>query len=167
MIAYILIAACILLRFVPHMPNFVPVIAVAMFAGAYLPKKIAPWVPLVVMIISDLVIGLHGVVAYTWGAMFLCGVIGIRLKGNRSLTNIFATTVLAALSFFVISNFGVWLAWYPRTVEGFFLCYVKALPFMRNTMAVNISFAFALFGAYALSSKLVEKTRFGKVLLAS
>jgi len=166
MIAYILIAVCILLRLAPHMPNFVPIIAIAMFAGAYLPRKQAPWIPLAIMMISDLVIGLHGVIFYTWGAMLLCGFISTRLKENKGLANVCATTVFAALVFFAISNFGVWLAWYPHTAEGFVTCYIKALPFMRNTMAVNVLFALVLFGTYELARKLVKGTRFGKVLLA-
>ena len=41
MIAYILIALGFLMRLVPHVPNTVPVAAIAIFAGAYL-NKIRP-----------------------------------------------------------------------------------------------------------------------------
>jgi hypothetical protein len=62
MIVYILIVFGFLMRLVPHVPNFAPIAAIALFAGAYLDKRIVPWVPLGIMIVSDLIIGLHGVV---------------------------------------------------------------------------------------------------------
>ena len=54
MIAYILILVGVLMRFLPHAPNFVPVAAIAVFAGAYLNKRIAVLVPLAIIVISDL-----------------------------------------------------------------------------------------------------------------
>jgi hypothetical protein len=167
MIAYILIAIGFLMRIIPHAPNVAPVAAIAIFAGAYLNKKVVLWVPLAIMIASDLVIGLHGVVVYTWGAFILIGFMGMRLRGKRSATGIFATTVFGALVFFVITNFGVWLAWYPHTVSGIVSCYVNALPFLRNTMLSNILFSFVLFGAYELARKMVGEAKYKNVLLAN
>ena len=167
MIAYILIAIGFLMRIIPHAPNMAPVAAIAIFAGAYLNKKIVPWVPLAIMIASDLVIGLHGVVMYTWGAFIIIGFMGMRLREKRSPTAIFTTTVFGALVFFLITNFGVWLAWYPHTASGIVSCYVNALPFLRNTMLSNILFAFVLFGCYELARKLVGETRYKNVLLAN
>ncbi|MGB2601091.1 MAG: DUF6580 family putative transport protein [Candidatus Omnitrophota bacterium] len=166
MIAYILILIGFLLRLVPHMPNMAPVAAIALFAGAYLDKRIVPWVPLAIMMISDLIIGLHGVFLYTWGAFILVGFIGMWLKERRTPANILGATVVSALLFFVITNFGVWIAWYPRTLDGLVMCYIKAIPFLRNTMAGNIVFAAVLFGSYELARKLAENTRFRRVLLA-
>ena len=129
MIAYILIIFGFLMRLVPHMPNFVPIAAIALFAGTYLDKRIVPWVPLAIMIVSDLIIGLHGVVFYTWGAFIVIGFMGLWLKENRTPGNIIAASLISAIFFFVVTNFGVWLAWYPHTWEGFAACYVKAIPF--------------------------------------
>ncbi|MFC1480091.1 DUF6580 family putative transport protein [Candidatus Omnitrophota bacterium] len=166
MIAYILIIIGLMMRFIPHVPNGAPIVAIAIFAGAYLDKRVVPWVPLAIMIVSDLIMGLHDVVLYTWGAFILIGYIGMRLRERRTPGRIFTTTVFSALLFFVITNFGVWLAWYPHTWEGIVTCYIKALPFLRNTMAGNILFAFVLFGSYELARKLAERTRFRNVLLA-
>lgn len=167
MIAYILIVMGFMMRLAPHAPNMVPVAAIAIFAGSYLNKKAVPWVPLAIMVLSDLIIGLHGVVFYTWGAFILIGFLGMRLRERRTPLNIFGTTVSAALIFFVVTNFGVFLAWYPHTWEGFATCYIKAVPFLRNTMISNVIFAFVLFGLYELARKLVEKNRFREVLLAN
>lgn len=47
---------------------------------------------------------------------------------------------LASLAFFLLSNFGVWLYWYPRTLEGLITCYTLALPFLRNTLMGDVVF---------------------------
>ena len=166
MIAYVLIIIGFMMRLLPHAPNMAPVAAIAIFAGAYLNKKIVPWVPLAIMVISDLVIGLHGVVLYTWGAFIIIGYMGMWLRQRKTPLAIFGTTVFSALLFFVITNFGVFLAWYPHTWQGIVTCYIKALPFLRNTMISNVLFAFVLFGAYEFARKLVGESRFRNVLLA-
>ncbi|MCX5711868.1 MAG: hypothetical protein NTY47_02210, partial [Candidatus Omnitrophica bacterium] len=59
MLALSLIITGILLRFAPHAPNFTPVAAIALFGGAYLNRKYALIVPLVLMVVSDLFLGMH------------------------------------------------------------------------------------------------------------
>ncbi|RKY41842.1 MAG: hypothetical protein DRP85_04875 [Candidatus Makaraimicrobium thalassicum] len=167
MIAYLLIIAGFMMRLLPHAPNVAPVAAIALFSGAYLNKRVVPWVPLVIMVISDLIIGLHDVVLYTWGAFIVIGYMGMRLRERRTPAGIFTAAVFSSLVFFVISNFGVWLAWYPHTGGGFVACYVRALPFLRSTLIGNILFVFALFGAYELARKLAVRTRFRNVLLVN
>ncbi len=54
---------------------------------------------------------------------------------------------LASLSFFLLSNFGVWLSWYPHSLVGLKNCYILALPFYRNTLIGDVVFGlvFSLF----------------------
>ncbi|MCK4852177.1 MAG: hypothetical protein KAS86_03595 [Candidatus Omnitrophica bacterium] len=167
MIAYMLIILGFAMRLLPHVPNTAPVAAIAIFAGMYLDRRIVPWVPLGIMMLSDIVMGLHDVVLYTWGAFLLIGFIGTWLKRHRSPANILLTCGGSSLLFFAISNFGVWRAWYPRTPEGFITCYISALPFLRNTLISNLVSVFALVGAYELARKLAEGTRFRRVLLVN
>jgi len=47
---------------------------------------------------------------------------------------------LASFLFFAFSNFGVWLGWYPHTLEGFITCYTLAIPFYRNTLLGDLVF---------------------------
>lgn len=47
---------------------------------------------------------------------------------------------LASFLFFLVSNFGVWLYWYPNTIEGLIKCYSLALPFYKNTLLGDIFF---------------------------
>ncbi|MFH1665653.1 MAG: DUF6580 family putative transport protein [Candidatus Omnitrophota bacterium] len=165
MIAYILIVMGFMMRVLPHAPNVAPVAAIALFSGAYLNKKLVPWVPLIIMAASDLIIGLHSVVAYTWGSFIIIGYIGMWLGKHKTPGFIALASIGSALLFFVISNFGVWLSWYPHNVDGFIACYVNAVPFLRNTMASNLIFTFVLFGAYELAGKLVKDGKFRDVLL--
>jgi len=61
---------------------------------------------------------------------------------------------LASLSFFLVSNFGVWLSWYPHTLEGLISCYTLALPFYRNTLIGD-----GLFGGSMLIYQLLKEQR--------
>ncbi|MDP8299536.1 MAG: hypothetical protein P9L88_06515 [Candidatus Tantalella remota] len=167
MILYILIIVGFLARLIPHVPNLAPIAAIALFAGAYLDKRLVPWVPLVIMIVTDLILGVHGVFMFTWGAFILIGFVGMWLKERRTPGNILGATVFSALLFFVISNFGVWIAWYPHTTAGFIDCYVKAVPFLRNTMIGNVVFAFVLFGAYEAARRMVGESKYKRILLAN
>jgi len=49
----------IISRLIPHTPNIVPIGALMLFAGAYLPKKLL-WLPLLALFISDYFIGFYG-----------------------------------------------------------------------------------------------------------
>jgi hypothetical protein len=47
---------------------------------------------------------------------------------------------IASFCFFIFSNFGVWLFWYPRSLAGLLSCYLAALPFYRNTLLGDVFF---------------------------
>lgn len=53
MLAIIFVIIEILLRLAPHIPNFSPVTATALFGGVYINKKFALLVPLIGLAISD------------------------------------------------------------------------------------------------------------------
>ena len=167
MLAYMLILLGFSLRFLPLDNNMAPIAAIALFSGAYLDKKIAPWVPLVIMIIADLVIGMHEVVFFTWGAFVVIGFMGMLLKKKRTPLSIFLLTVGSSLFFFAISNFGVWLVWYPKTIAGLVNCYLMGLPFLRNTMVGNLVFSAVLFGSYEMAARTVGESRYRDILLVS
>jgi len=166
MLAIILILVGILLRFAPHAPNFTPVAAIAIFSGAYLNKKYSFLIPLVLMIVSDLVLGLHNVVVFTWGSFILATFLGLWVKKHKSASRILAGSVISSVIFYVISNFGVWLmGWYPRDLPGLINCYVMALPFLRNFTLATILYSAVFFGAYELVARSVKETKLAKVLL--
>ena len=168
MLAIFLILAGILLRFAPHAPNFTPVAAIALFSGAYLNKKYALLVPLSLMVISDLFIGMHNVVLFTWGGFILATFLGHWIKTQKGATRIAVMSLVSSFLFFIISNFGVWLmGWYPRTLKGLVDCYILALPFLRDFTLATLIYSAIFFGIYELVARKVKDTKYSRVLLAS
>lgn len=152
----VLIAA--ILRLVPHLPNFAPIGAMALFGGAYLSRKQAFVLPLAAMVLSDFFIGFDGFAsrASVYGSFILIVLIGLWLKKHRSFQNIILASLASSVLFFVITNFGVWAfgELYPKTSEGLVACFVAAIPFFRNTIAGDLFYTGVFFGGYELVHKL-------------
>lgn len=49
---------------------------------------------------------------------------------------------LSSFLFFLISNFGVFLNWYPHSIQGFLSCYLLALPFYTRTLLGDLVFGY-------------------------
>lgn len=155
MTACVLVILGIAGRFVPHPANFTPIVAVALFAGVYLPRRYSIIVPLAAMIISDLVIGLHDLVLFTWGSFAIVGLIGWWVKTRRSAAMIAAGSLSASLLFFVVTNWAVMQfgTMYPHSFEGLVASYTAGLPFFRNMLAGDLFFTGVLFGLIALAER--------------
>ena len=152
-------------RLIPHFPNFTPIVAIALFSGAYLNKKYGLWLALILYILTDLIIGLHSMVLFTWSSILLISLIGRRIK-EKKLTSLLGYTLTSSLLFFVITNFGAWLSgWYPITPEGFIQCYINALPFFRSSLAANLIYAGVLFGVYEFFSYRLKAGDLAQALL--
>lgn len=166
MLAISLIVIGILLRFMPHTANFTPLAAIALFSGAYLNKRLAIIVPLMIVVISDLFLGLHNVVAFTWGSFVLVTVLGFWTKKHKNFSRITLSAVAASVLFYVVTNFGVWaMGWYPQNAKGLLDCYILGLPFLRSFSLATLLYSAVLFGAYELIARLVRDTKLAKVLL--
>lgn len=150
--ALALIGVGIGLRLVPHADNFAPIGAIALFAGAILSWRIALWLPLTAIIASDLIIGLHDTVLFTWGGFALITLFAILLQHKSNWVRVPLGAVASTLIFFAVSNFGVWLVsgMYAHTWQGLADSYYMALPFLRNTFMSDLAFATVFFGLYAL-----------------
>lgn len=127
----------LLTRFIPHPPNFTPIIAMVLFGSVYLEnKKLAILIPLTIMILSDYFLGYGLVSLWVYGSLGLVSLLGyITRKSN--ITNM----LLASVIFFIVTNFGVWLMGYPKTLDGFILCYTLAIPFFTNTLISTILYS--------------------------
>ena len=127
-IAFMLLA--VLFRLLPHLPNFTPITAIALFGGLYFSNKsMAYLVPLFIMVLSDLFLGFHTISIVVYAAFLLVSFIGTRTKKPSVFT-----ILLSSISFFIITNFGVWLIGYPKTWTGLVECYTLAIPFFRNSL---------------------------------
>ena len=60
-------------RFIPHPPNFTPIIAIGLFGGAYLEdRRLALIIPLIAMIIADAFLGFHEVDLWDFSLLVGC-----------------------------------------------------------------------------------------------
>lgn len=159
LIAVGLIAMVISLRVLPHAANFAPVAAAAIFGGAVLPRKLAVWVPLVAMIISDSIIGFHDLVLLTWACYVLFALAASHWLRSFSILRGGAIALSSSVVFFGATNLGVWATsgMYTHTWEGLSRCFYMAMPFFRNTLASDLIYTTALFGIYALASRASQK----------
>ena len=57
-------------RFIPHPPNFTSLIALSFYIPAILGVRYLP-VLIISFILTDLVIGFHGVTLFTWGSVMI------------------------------------------------------------------------------------------------
>lgn len=148
-----LIAAGVAARFIPHPPNFSPVAALGLFAGAHFAsRRLALAVPLLVLFLSDLVLGMGLITPVVYGSFALVVCLGRLLRGRLNATRTASAALLGATLFYVITNFGVWALTdlYPPTWAGLAACYTAAIPFFRNTLAGDLFYSGLLFGSWAL-----------------
>ena len=133
---FILVAA--IMRLLPHLPNFTPVASMALFGGAYFnDKRLAYLVPILVMLISDAVLGFSMISVFVYISFLIIAFIG-QIYKTVSLTNI----LLSSLLFFIITNFGVWiLGGYAHNFYGLQICYIRALPFLKYSIMGDLFYS--------------------------
>lgn len=148
-------------RVLPHPPNFTPLAALGLFAGAV---SLRPWVAAIVvvaaMLISDAVIGFHSLMPVVYGCLLVNLIIGSRMVRGRegfqfnaaSCGRIVAGSLMGSVLFFLVTNFAVFTTSYPTTGAGLASCYTAALPFFQYTLTGDLFYSAVLFGAYALST---------------
>jgi hypothetical protein len=148
-------------RFFPHAPNFTAIGAMALFGGAYLPKKTALILPILAMAISDAFLGFYDLrmMAFVYGSFLICVFMGFFLKKNKKLYSILAASFLSAFLFFVLTNFAVFIftPWYEKTLSGLMQCYIMALPFFKNNLLGDIFYTGVFFGAFEAARFFVAK----------
>ncbi len=155
------IIAGILLRLVPHPPNFAPIAALALFGGCYLNKKYALVVPLAAMLFSDIFLGFaeFWVMFSVYLSFVLIGFLGLWLKKHKNPTNTVGVTLSGSLLFFILTNFAVWAAtgWYSKTFHGLIQSYWMAIPFFKNTILGDLFYVGVMFGLYELINYLIAR----------
>ena len=126
-------------RFIPHPPNFTSLIALSFYVPIFFGLRFIP-VLLISFAITDLVIGYHSGTHWTWGSVLIIGLISQYF--NKNLISRLSGSLLAALIFFVVTNFGVWSSgMYGYTLQGIFNCYIYAIPFFAYTLISTILFS--------------------------
>ena len=138
-------------RLVPHPWNATPLTAIALFGGTYLSKRWSILLPLAIVALSDIVLGWHSTIPFTWGAFAVTGWLAWWIRVRPNTGRILAGSLLGSVIFFLVTNFGVWATQtlYPKTVAGLWECYVAGIPFFRNALAGDVLYTAALFGMFA------------------
>ena len=169
-ISYLAIISLILFasfsRIIPHMPNFTPVGAIALFGGAYLKNRYHAFlIPMISLWLSDLILNnfiFSFYSEFTWfypgflwqyASFILIIVIGYLFLKKLNFKNIFITTIFSSLVFFIITNFGVWISgsMYTLDFQGLISCYIMALPFFKGTLLGFMCYSTLLFGVLEFS----------------
>lgn len=151
LIPVLMIFAAAFARLIPHPPNFAPIAAMALFGGAYFNKKsVAFAVPLAAMLLTDSIIGFHSGMWLVYLSFALIVLIGMLMLKKISVINVVLASVTASISFYIITNFGVWAfgTMYPKNIVGLIECYVAAIPFIQNTLIGDLFFSGVMFGVY-------------------
>ena len=140
-------------RFIPHPPNFTPIIAMGLFGGAYIhSRSLAVLIPIGAMFLSDLFLGFHGTVYFVYGSLLLVTILGMILIKKITIINCTVAALSSSFLFFLITNWGVWLtsSYYPKNIQGILSCYTMALPFFGNTLVGTLLYSSVMFGGYEL-----------------
>uniref|UniRef100_A0A832G7G9 Uncharacterized protein n=1 Tax=Ignavibacterium album TaxID=591197 RepID=A0A832G7G9_9BACT len=151
LILSLMILAAAFVRLIPHPPNFAPIAAMALFSGAYFNKKsFAFAVPLAAMFLTDAIIGFHSSMWIVYLSFALIVLIGMLMLKKISIKNVVVASVTASISFFIITNFGVWAlgTMYPKNIAGLIECYIAAIPFIQNTLLGDLFYSGIMFGMF-------------------
>lgn len=156
--AIFLVLAGIALRVLRHYeiihlpPNFAPVAAIAMFSAVYLPRRLAIAVPLMLMLLSDALIGWYEtvVVLSVYFSFGLSLLLGFWIRRQVNPRRMLLASLAGSIAFFLITNAAVWQYGhgYPPGLIGLWESYVSGLPFFRNTLLGDLVYTGAFFGLY-------------------
>lgn len=166
MLAYLFVILAVAIRvvagtgtFATH--GFTPVGASLLFFGSRMPRKYF-WVPIVLLVGSDFFLN-YGVyhypftwdqtIVWAWYAGACC--LGMLLRNRVKPLYVAGAALASSVSFFLISNFAVWLAGYngyPKTFAGLSTCYVAAIPFFQRGLASDLFFSAVFFGVGVLAA---------------
>ncbi len=162
MLAYLFVLIAAFWRVImapfPALLGFTPLAASLLFFGARMERK-RMWIPLLMLMGSDvyLTYQFYGYkltpdqfATWAWYAAALG--LGTVLKENSRPLRLVGTSLTASISFFLVSNFAVWLVWnmYPKTLAGLVQCYVVGLPYFRRSLLGDLVFTAVFFAIPAV-----------------
>tara|TARA_Y100001970_G_C13844134_1_gene655953 strand:+ start:138 stop:626 length:489 start_codon:yes stop_codon:yes gene_type:complete len=131
--------ALALSRFIPHPPNFTSLIALSLYVPVVFGLKFI-FVVIASYFVTDLFIGFHSTLFFTWGSVVLIG-----LLSNYFYKNIYyrvSGALIGAVIFYITTNFGVWInGSYGYNFNGLINCYIAAIPFFTYTVISTIFYS--------------------------
>ena len=150
----LLVCLATIVHLLPHPFGVSPVGALALYAGAFGNRATSWSMPLIPLTIAGLIGGFYDptVMLFVYLGYALSTIAGRWfLRESRSYPRYAAGVGSGALAFFLLSNFGMWIAgYYPPTLAGLIACYVNGLPYLVQALAADAGFCFMLFGLHRL-----------------
>lgn len=144
--------------------NFSPILPICIFGGAFYARPLLAYaVPFATFLLGDLGIwaltgradwAFYPYQSVVYLSVALVATTGFALRGHRSWHTVGMAALVSSIGFFVLTNFGLWAlsesALYPKTFAGLVDCYVRAIPYFRNTLISMAVFLPVLFSPAAL-----------------
>jgi len=146
MVIISLIVLAVASRLLPHPPNFAPITGIALFAAVKFQHRlvVALLLPLACLFLTDLILGLGWINLFVYGAFGVISLLGFATKKVK-----IQTVLLSSILFFLVSNLGVWLLYYPLSIEGLTTCFTLAIPFFTNTLLGDLAYTAVLFYSFS------------------
>ena len=145
-------------RFIPHPPNFTSLIALSFYIPVAFGIRYIP-VVVIALSITDLIIGFHSTVLFTWGSVVLIGLLS-KYFDKSIIFRIFGA-LTGAVVFYSVTNFGVWLSgYYGHSFQGLLNSYILAIPFFTYSLLSTFIFASLIetICKFKYDSLLIKKT---------
>jgi hypothetical protein len=156
--------------YLPELPNFSPVSAVAVCGAFLIPGALGWLIPLGALMVSDLLLALvlgypavSGAQLVVWGTILaLVGFARFAGRGGFSPVRYFASVLGGGVFFYLVTNTASWIAnpAYPRGLGGLWMSLTTGLPgfpptwmFFRNSLVSDFLFAALLLAVWALASR--------------
>ena len=135
-------------RFIPHPPNFTPIISMAILSGFALKNfKHSILLILSTMFITDIFLGFHKNMLFVYFSLYLITAISFKFSHKLNFKNLVLYCLFSSICFFIFTNFGVWFFGnlYEKNFLGIIECYFMAIPFFKNTLISTIIFSYTAF----------------------
>ena len=142
-------------RIIPHPWNFTPILSAGIFLGFYFRQIFfSIFVVVFSMFLGDLYFGFHNTMIFTYLGLIISVLVGFFIK-NLYVSRILIGSILSSISFFLITNFGVWMGsnMYSKNFEGLLEAYILGLPFFHNTLLSTIFYLMSFKLLYEISIK--------------
>lgn len=150
-VVIVMIVTGVMMRLIPHWPNFTPIAAIALFGGTFVKRKdLAFLIPVAAMLLSDLVIGFHSTMLPVYLSFIAIVAIGLVLQQRITVVNTISASLSASVLFYLVTNFASWtsgLMPYPVNASGLMQSYIAGLPFLFNGVLGDLFYTSVLFGA--------------------
>lgn len=173
-VSLIVFGVCIL-RIIPHINNFSPIIALAIFGSLHYKNKNQAYIVTILCLwISDLVINnfiynlsdnlvwFYKGFYWQYISYLVIILLSLNFKNKKiNFKNISFLILSTSLIFFIITNFGFWVSsgFYSYDLLGLIECYIAAIPFYKGTLFGSIFYTPLFIGFYYFLQNKISSLR--------